>query len=90
MFKRKKDAYVLRRVRSVVVRLDHDEEGVLYPLIRLEESAGRRVMPVDIVVDENDYLNRRYELDEFSREEEAWNPFLIDFYRPDWQRGDRE
>ena len=91
MFKRKKNAYVLRRARSVVVRLDHDEEGVLYPLIRLEESAGRRIMPVDVVVDVNDYANRRYELDEFSREEEAWNPFLIDFYRPDWQRGeDRE
>lgn len=81
--------FVMRRARSVVVRLENEDEGALYPIVLLEERPDAlRVMPVDFYENETDYLTRLDEMDQFTREERAWNPFLIDFYKVEWRRGE--
>lgn len=86
LFKRSEEhrIFVLRRSKSVLVRLDDGEEGTLHPLILLEDRAGMRVQGVDFP-DESDYLDYQAglnEMDEFSQEERRWNPFYLEFYRP--------
>lgn len=89
LYKRNEETrtYVLQRSRSVLVRLDEGEEGYLHPLILQEERRGLRVMPVDFPEDDllarSSYLT---EMDAFTQEERAWNPFYVDFYRPKEQR----
>ncbi|MGE3171762.1 MAG: hypothetical protein AB7O97_03990 [Planctomycetota bacterium] len=92
MFRRNEEnrVYVLRRARSLVVRRDDGAEGKLYPLIRFEERHGLRVKPADDQDDPDNRLldlNLQYsEMDMFAQEDRAWNPFLVDFYLPKWQR----
>lgn len=80
--------YVLQRERSVVVRLDEGEEGHLHPILLHEERRGLRVMPVDFPEDDLLFRSTEFsEMDAFTQEERAWNPFYVDFYRP---RDERE
>ncbi len=79
--------YVLRRARSVVLRVDDGGEGEIVPLVPFEERVGLRVQPVDLQEERGMDLAVVYaEMDQFSQEERAWNPFLIDFYLPKQQR----
>ena len=86
LFKRNDEhrIYVLRRSRSILMRLDDGEEGALHPLILLEERNGLRVMPVDFPEESTylDYQQNLNEMDDFSQEERKWNPFFLEFYRP--------
>jgi type II secretory pathway component PulK len=78
--------FVLQRARSILVRLE-GQEAQLHPIVILEERRGLRVMPVDFY--EDDLLGLASEFDEmdaFSQEERAWNPFFLDFYRPKNER----
>ncbi|MFK7742226.1 MAG: hypothetical protein AB8H80_18070 [Planctomycetota bacterium] len=87
LFKRSDDerrrAYMLLRSRSIVLRIDDGEEGKILPLVPFEERVGMRVQPID---GQDDYFydpSERYtEMDQFSADERAWNPFLLDFYLP--------
>lgn len=87
LFKRndseRKRIYLLRRARSIVLRLDDGEEGKIVPIVPFEERVGLRVQPVDMQ-DEvfQDFGQSYLEMDQFSQEERAWNPFLVDFYLP--------
>lgn len=89
MHKRNEDTrtYVLQRSRSVLVRLDEGEEGYLHPVLLHEDRRGLRVMPIDIPEESAMFDATRFaDMDAFSEEERAWNPFYIDFYRPDDER----
>ncbi|MGA1606534.1 MAG: hypothetical protein ACO4CT_06090 [Planctomycetota bacterium] len=89
MHKRNEDTrtYVLQRSRSVLVRLDEGEEGYLHPILLHEDRRGLRVMPIDIPDESSMFDASRFaDMDAFSEEERAWNPFYIDFYRPDDER----
>ncbi len=88
MFRRNEEnrVYVLRRARSVVMRSDDGAEGKLYPIILFEERHGLRVLAPDLQDDLTDLSVRYTEMDSFAQEDRAWNPFLIDFYLPKWQR----
>jgi len=88
MFRRNEEnrVFVLRRSRSVVQRRDDGDSGVLYPLILQEERHGLRVVPVDLQEEVIDLRNTYQAMDQFAQEERAWNPFLIDFYLPQYQR----
>ncbi len=82
--------YVLRRARSVVLRQDDGDSGKLYPIIRYEERHGLRVQAPDLQDDPDhrvqDLTGQYVEMDAFAQEDRAWNPFLVDFYLPKWQR----
>lgn len=79
--------YVLRRARSVVMRVDENGEGVVVPLVPFEERKGLRVQPVDLQEERASELSIQYaEMDRFAQEERAWNPFLVDFYLPNHVR----
>lgn len=81
--------YLVRRARSIVMRIDEGEEGSIVPLIPFEERIGLRVKPVDMQEEMLlDFTERYMDMDQFSREERAWNPFLIDFYMPQDVRQD--
>jgi hypothetical protein len=84
LYKRNEEnrSFVMRRMRSVVIRLDNGQDGYLHPIILLEERHGLRVMPVDFDQDELDQIRLFDEMDQFSQEERAWNPFYLDFYLP--------
>lgn len=92
MFRRSEEnrVYVLRRSRSIVLRQDDGETGKLYPIIRYEERHGLRVQASDLQDDPNNRvqdMTQQYALmDQFAQEDRAWNPFLVDFYLPKWQR----
>jgi hypothetical protein len=88
MFRRNDEqrVYVLRRARTIVMRRDDGEDGVLYPIIRHEERHGLRLLCPDLQDDRLDLLPVYSELDSFAQEDRAWNPFLVDFYLPKWQR----
>jgi hypothetical protein len=73
--------YVMRRARSIVLRLA-DGEGSIVPLVPFEERIGLRVMPVDLQDEALDLSLTYANMDQFAQEERAWNPFLIDFYLP--------
>jgi hypothetical protein len=88
LFKRNEQnrAFVLLRSRSVVMRRDNGSDGYLHPLVLYEERHGLRVKPVDL---QDDYVDRGVlydQMDSFAQEEQAWNPFLIDFYLSKEQR----
>lgn len=92
MYRRNEEnrVYVLRRARSVLLRQDDGEEGKLYPIIRYEERHGLRVLAPDLQDDPDhrvqDLSGQYMEMDAFAQEDRAWNPFLVDFYLPKWQR----
>ncbi len=88
LYKRSEEhrVFVIRRARSIVVRQDDGEEGYLHPLIMLEERHGLRIMPMDFTEDEMDMINQFDEMDDYSQEERAWNPFYLDFYKPKHER----
>lgn len=83
LYKRSEEnrVYVMRRARSIVLRLE-DGEGSIVPLVPFEERIGLRVMPVDLQDDALDLTLTYANMDQFAQEERAWNPFLIDFYLP--------
>jgi len=84
MFKRNEENRVfrLRRSASMLVRLQDGEEARLHPIFLLEDRSGLRVMPIDFQDRYEDQLRRDDYSDQFAREERAWNPFLLEFYRP--------
>ena len=85
LFKRNDEnrVYVLRRARSIVLRVDENGEGAIVPLVPFEERTGLRVQPIDMQEERANELSLLYsQMDQFSQEERAWNPFLIDFYLP--------
>lgn len=90
MFRRNEENrdFVLKRTRSVFMRLDNSEDGYLHPLILQEERHGMRVVQKDFPDDYVDLFPVYNEMDYFAQEERAWNPFLIDFYLPADQRQD--
>ncbi|HEU4417928.1 MAG TPA: hypothetical protein VFT55_03260, partial [Planctomycetota bacterium] len=78
--------YVLRRARSIVLRLDDGADGKIVPLVPFEERVGLRVQPVDLQEEQVDLSTVYSQMDQFAQEERAWNPFLVDFYLPKHQR----
>lgn len=84
LFKRneKTKSFVIRRARSVEVRIADGDTPVLHPLMLLEDTKGLRVMPVDFPLDEAVLRQQQSEMDAYSAEERAWNPFYLDFYKP--------
>ncbi len=74
--------YVMRRARSVVLRVDDGAEGKIVPLVPFEERVGLRVQPVDLQEETPDLTYLYNEMDQFAQEDRAWNPFYIDFYLP--------
>ncbi|MFN6196950.1 MAG: hypothetical protein ACK5BN_24370 [Planctomycetota bacterium] len=73
--------YVMRRARSIVLRVS-DGEGSIVTLVPFEERIGLRVMPVDLQDEALDLTLTYANMDQFAKEERAWNPFLTDFYLP--------
>jgi len=92
VFKRNEErkVFVLHRRKSVVVRIESEEEDPrLYPIIHLEKRHGLRIFPVDFP--EEAMEEQRYqleEMDEFTQEERAWNPFYLEFYEKKEEDGD--
>ena len=87
LFKRNQDerhrVYLVRRARSIVMRVEEGEEGKIVPLIPFEERIGLRLKPVDMQNEQMlDFTQQYMDMDQFAQEERAWNPFLIDFYMP--------
>lgn len=80
--------YLLRRARSLVLRLDDGAEGQIVPLVPFEERRGLRLQPVDLQDEHQDLTLLYLDMDQFAQEERAWNPFLVDFYLPKHQRED--
>jgi len=75
--------YLVRRSRSIVMRLEEGEEGKIVPLIPFEERVGLRLKPVELQGDVAlDFTTQYMDMDQFAQDERAWNPFLIDFYMP--------
>jgi hypothetical protein len=90
MFKRSEEnrVYVLRRARSIVLRIDDGADGKIVPLVPFEDRIGLRLQPIDIQEVTPDLAPLYMNIDQFAQEERAWNPFLIDFYLPRSQRAD--
>ncbi len=88
LFRRSEEnrSYVLRRARTVVVRQDDGEDGSLYPIVRFEERQGLRVQCPDLQEESPDLVGVYAEMDAFAQEDRAWNPFLVDFYLPQYMR----
>jgi hypothetical protein len=92
MFRRSEEnrVFVMLRSRAIVMRMDDGENGKLYPVVRYEERHGMRVQASDLQDDPNNRaqdLTMQYStMDQFAQEDRAWNPFLVDFYLPKWQR----
>jgi hypothetical protein len=84
LFKRNEEKryYVLRRARSIVLRVDDGAEGQMIPLVPFEDRVGLRVQPVDIQEEYTDWTRIYSDMDQFAQEDRAWNPFLVDFYLP--------
>lgn len=83
VFKRKEERriFVMSRRKSVVIRLEGDESPRLYPIIRLERRHGIRVLGVDFPEEEEEKRRlQEFDMDQFSMEERAWNPFFPEFY----------
>ncbi len=78
--------YLLRRARSIVLRVDDGADGQIVPLVPFEERTGLRVQPIDLQDEFLDLTTLYLDMDQFAQEERAWNPFLIDFYLPKHQR----
>ncbi len=79
--------FVVRHRRSIMKRIDDGEDGLLHPLILLEQRHGLRVQGVDFPEEEfDDTFAINDTMDMFSQEEKAWNPFLLDFYLPEEER----
>ncbi len=92
MFRRNEEnrVFVIRRARSILMRRDDGSNGKLHPILRWEERHGLRVLAPDLQDDPDNRvmdLTLQYsEMDAFAQEDRAWNPFLVDFYLPKWQR----
>jgi type II secretory pathway component PulK len=84
VFKRNEEnrVFVMRRAASILVRLEDGEELRIHPIVRLEDRAGLRVVPIDFPDRYEDEQRRYLDSDQFAKEERAWNPFFIDFYKP--------
>ncbi|MCR9245960.1 MAG: general secretion pathway protein GspK [bacterium] len=79
--------YVLRRARAIVLRMDDGADGKIVPLVPFEERTGLRVQPVDLQEEQVMDLATVYmDMDQFAQEDRAWNPYLVDFYLPKYQR----
>ncbi len=84
LYKRNEESrlYLLRRARSIVLRIDDGENGKIVPLVPFEDRVGLRLQPVDIQDETQNYNQIYAEMDQFAQEERAWNPFLVEFYLP--------
>lgn len=84
LFKRNEEnrVFVMRRSASILVRLEDGEESRLHPIVLLEDRSGLRVKPIDFQDRYEDELRRSSYIDQFASEERAWNPFLLEFYKP--------
>ncbi len=90
LYKRNEESrsFVLQRARSILVRVEGDDGAQIHPIVLHERRFGLRVLFED-PVDQRDLSDRAStygEMDAFSQEEAAWNPFLLDFYRPQYER----
>ena len=90
LYKRNEEnrVYLLRRARSIVLRVDDGGDGQIVPLVPFEERTGLRLQPVDLQEETADLSLLYMDMDQFAQEERAWNPFLIDFYMPQQRRED--
>jgi len=88
LFKRNDEnrVYLLRRARSIVLRIDDGADGQIVPLVPFEERIGLRLQPIDLQDEFMDLTLLYLDMDQFAQEERAWNPFLIDFYLPKHRR----
>ncbi|MBK8100838.1 MAG: general secretion pathway protein GspK [Planctomycetes bacterium] len=88
LYKRNEEnrVYVLRRSRSIMVRRDNGDGGKLFPLVLREERHGLRVQPIDLQDEPRDLALEYSEMDQFAADEKAWNPFLVEFYLPQYKR----
>ena len=79
-------AFSLQRFRAVYVRIEGSEEASMQVLVPLHRVSGMRISMPDFS-EEDGYLPGDIDLsgeeDPFRAEEQAWNPFLLDFYDPD-------
>lgn len=79
-------AFSLQRFRAVYVRIEGSEEASMQVLVPLHRVSGLRISMPDFS-EEDGYLPGDIDLsgeeDPFRAEEQAWNPFLLDFYDPD-------
>ncbi len=74
-------AFQIARASSVWIRDDQGEEAKMYPIIPLHRVQGLRVFQVDFP-DEQEETTEVSEDEEFAAEQNAWNPFRLDFYDP--------
>lgn len=88
LYKRNEEnrVYLLRRVRSIVQRVDDGADGKIRRLVPWEVRTGLRLQPVDLQDDTLDLAVVYADMDQFAQEDRAWNPFLIDFYLPKHKR----
>ena len=80
----------MSRRKSVVIRLEGEEAPRLYPIVRLERRHGIRVLGVDFPEEEEERRRlQEYDMDQYSLDERAWNPFYPDFYDKSSRRDNR-
>lgn len=79
-------AFSLQRFRAVYVRLEGGDEPKMQVLVPLHRVSGMRISVPDFS-EEDGFLPGDIDLsgeeDPFMAEEQAWNPFLLDFYDPE-------
>jgi hypothetical protein len=79
-------AFSLQRFRAVYIRLDGGDEPKMQVLVPLHRVSGMRVAMPDFS-EEDGFLSGDVDLsgeeDPYMAEEQAWNPFLLDFYDPE-------
>jgi len=82
--------FVMSRRKSVFIRLEGDETPRLYPIVRFERRHGVRVLGVDFPEEEDERRRlQEFDMDQYSLEERAWNPFYPEFYDKSRQRESR-
>lgn len=78
-------SFSITRARSVVVRIEDGEEMVVQELIPLHRDGSLRIRVEDFPEEAEERLqDQRNEemMDDFMREENAWNPFMRAFFDP--------
>ena len=84
LYKRNEErrVYVMTRLRSVVVRMEGEEEPTIHPVIHMERRNGLRIFPIDFPEEEKQRrMDQEAEMDDFAISERNWNPFRVEFYR---------
>jgi len=83
VYKRDEDgkAFQIARARCVWVRDDQGEKAKMFPIIPLHRVQGLRIFQVDFPEEQEENPDVT-EDEEFAAEQNAWNPFRLDFYDP--------